>query len=319
MALHQAASQLEGLSTTPQLDAELLLCFVLEIERVGLVTDPDRVLENDESARYASCVARRATGEPVAYILGEHEFYGRSFVVSSSVLTPRPETEQIVDIVKEYVAARREESDGNAVGDRGDGVGIGGDGSNDTRRSDGVRILDIGTGSGCIAVTLAAEIPGSTVLATDVSLGALGVARENAERHGADVEFLAGSLFEPIIARNEVFDVIVSNPPYVDLSSVDMSAPESVSLAFEPQGALEPLTVDGGSTLTGPENAFSLVEQLLVDAVRFLAEQFLFVIEIGADQGALALERAQSAFPDALCEIVQDLSGRDRFIVVRSK
>lgn len=167
-------------------DAQFLLLHTLGLPRTALFTDPERVLSAAESGAYEAAIARRASGEPVQYITGQQEFYGLMLKVSPAVLIPRPETELLVEAVLARVL--KEES---------------------------VRILDVGTGSGAIAIALAHNLPMAQVTAVDLSDAALAMAKENASAHGVieRVRFLASDLLEAF--TDEVFDVVVSNPPYV--------------------------------------------------------------------------------------------------------
>ncbi len=167
----------------PRLTAEVLLAHALSCDRVRLYLDFDKPIGDAELARYRELVRHRAEGEPTAYLVGHREFYGRSFAVDARVLVPRPETELVVEAA---LAALPE----------------------------GGRALDLCTGSGIIAVSLALARPGATVVATDVSEDALAVARENAARLGARVEFATGDLWAAVHGDAR-FDVIASNPPYV--------------------------------------------------------------------------------------------------------
>lgn len=177
---------------SPRLEAELLLGHVLGIDRIRILLDRDRPLSADELARYKALIVRRRTHEPVAYLLGQREFYGRPFRVDKRVLIPRPDTETLVEIALERTRDR----------------------------SLYARVLDLCTGSGCVAISLAKERPTWRITATDISSGALTVARDNAHRLGAhgNAAFLEGDLFgalpkAPPAARR--FDLIVSNPPYI--------------------------------------------------------------------------------------------------------
>lgn len=192
-------------SKLPAAEARLLLGHVLDKPAVWLIAHDDEVLDEDALLRFASLVARRAGGEPAAYLLGRREFRGREFLVSPDVLIPRPETELLVDIA---LAA---------------GVGAG----------DTPRVLDLGTGSGCIAITLALELPRARVSALDASAGALAVARRNAERHGATLRLLQSDWFAAL--GDERFDLIVANPPYIAEADPHLRAGD---LRHEPSAAL---------------------------------------------------------------------------------
>ncbi len=182
--LHRAAGALEAAGVEgPRREAEALLARLLGRDRAWLYAHPEDELTAGDAARWREWIARRAAGEPPQYIAGAAEFCGREFRVTPAVLIPRPETELLVGAVLERVAAE-----------------------------DAARIVDVGTGSGCIAITLALERPRARVVGVDRSAAALEVARENARRLGARVEFVEGDLLGAVAGR---FDVIVSNPPYV--------------------------------------------------------------------------------------------------------
>jgi release factor glutamine methyltransferase len=192
-------------------DAVVIVSEVLGVNRAWIAANPMRILTETEDARIDMLAAQRALGRPVAYLLNRREFYGRDFALDSSVLIPRPETETLVECALARMAPR------------------------DT-------LLDLGTGSGAIAITIACQRPESRVVATDVSAAALAVARGNAERHHcADrVEFLEGKWYEPL--GNRTFDVVVSNPPYVAANDPHLGRGD---LRFEPREALTDASPDG--------------------------------------------------------------------------
>ena len=185
-------------------EARLLLGHVLDRPPAWLIAHDDEVLDEDALLGFASLAVRRAGGEPVAYLLGQREFFGREFDVSPAVLIPRPETELLVELA---VAK----------------VGAGGTAT----------ILDMGTGSGCIAVTLALEMLQAQITAVDSSEPALRVARDNAEKHGASLRLLQSDWFAAL--GGECFDLIVANPPYIAAGDPHLAAGD---LRHEPQGAL---------------------------------------------------------------------------------
>lgn len=193
----------------PASEARLLLGHVLDRPVAWLIAHDDEVLEEEALLRFASLVARRKGGEPVAYLVGYREFYGREFAVSPDVLIPRPETEMLIDLA----LARKVGAGGTAKG--------------------ATRILDLGAGSGCIAITLALEIPSAQVSAVDASDAALRVARKNAERLGASLHLLQGDWFDKL--AGERFDLIVANPPYVAAGDPHLA---SGDLRYEPGLAL---------------------------------------------------------------------------------
>jgi release factor glutamine methyltransferase len=207
MKLLQTSAQYlaEKGSPSSRLDAELLLGHTLNLPRIKLYTEFDKPVMDGERDAYRALIKRRAAGEPVAYILGEKEFYGRRFQVDKRVLVPRPETELIADFVRRRFAKDKP-----------------------------WRIADFGVGSGALAITLALEFPASTVAGIEVSPDALAVARENAAVLGAaNVELVEGSWVEPV--QGQTFDWVVSNPPYI--ADGDPEVEDAVQ-AFEPHGAL---------------------------------------------------------------------------------
>ncbi len=256
---------------TPRLDAELLLGRVLSVNRVGLIIQSERALEKEELAGYKALHQRRRAHEPVAYILGAREFYGRSFAVDKRVLVPRPDTETLVE-----VALRR--SPGATLS---------------------ARALDLCTGSGCVAVTLARERPTWEVLGTDLSEDALTVARENAVRlaAGPRVYFRKADLLDGI---DGTFDVITANPPYIRMDE-------------KPELAKTILDHEPHLALFGGADGLDLVRRIVDDAPRSLAERGLLAMEIGAGQAdataALLLERG---FTDV--EQTKDYGGIDRVV-----
>jgi release factor glutamine methyltransferase len=185
------------------LENRILLCHALGISRVGLITQSERELSADEAERLAALVQRRLDGEPIAYIVGQREFFGLPFQVGPAVLIPRPDTELIVELALERLAPR-------------------------------ARLLDMGTGSGAIAVAVAHTRPDAQVTALDVSADALAVARANADANGAKVRFLRSDWFAAL-GEEEVFDVVASNPPYIASGDEHLAQGD---LRFEPVDAL---------------------------------------------------------------------------------
>lgn len=184
------------------LEARILLAHGLQLSRVQLVTQSERLLTAEEAAHVAHLFARRLRGEPIAYILGEREFFGLVLHTSPEVLIPRPETELLVELALDRLTASS-------------------------------RVLDMGTGSGAIGIALAHSRPDARVTALDASEAALAVARRNAERHNAKVRFLFSDWYDGL--RNEQFDMIVSNPPYIVAGDPHLSEGD---LRFEPVDAL---------------------------------------------------------------------------------
>jgi release factor glutamine methyltransferase len=234
----------------PRLDAEVLLAFALAATRVQLIVDAQRPLMAEELARFRELVRRRRAREPVAYLLGEREFYGRTFRVDKRVLIPRPDTEVLVDVGLACSASR----------------------------SLSARVLDLCTGSGCVAISLARERPTSRVQATDLEGSALAAARDNALRLGAyNVSFSQGDLYDGLRPLWGRFDLIVSNPPYIASGELAALAPDIRS--FEPRRAL-----DGGP------DGLALLHRVVEGAPRYLALGGALAVEVGAGEAAAVEE-----------------------------
>ena len=223
-------------------DAKVLLAHSLGKQKTFLIAYPEFELTDEQQDRFSTVIARRAGREPLQHILGRQEFYGRDFRVSPDVLIPRPETEAIVELAVSFLADRPEP-----------------------------RFLDIGTGSGCIAVSVAAELPTARGLATDISPAALAVARENAETHGvADrITFTEADLFGP--AGDAEFDLIASNPPYIPLEEFRGLEPEVRE--FEPRSAL-----------TDEGDGLAMIREIVSRAPYHLKPGGKLLVEIGFGQ-----------------------------------
>jgi release factor glutamine methyltransferase len=264
-----------------RLDAEHLLAHVLNATRLELYLQHDRPLTPGELATYRPLLRRRAGREPLQYILGRTAFRELELVTDRRVLIPRPETEELVGLVLERTRA---------------GCGDGGGG--------GCSALDVGTGSGCIALSLLAEGDFARVVGTDVSAGALEVARLNAEASAAlgRLELRRGPLFEPV--RGERFDVVVSNPPYVDPADVPDLEPEVRD--FEPAAAL--VAADGG---------MAVLDALVAGAAEHLNAGGWLALEVGATQGEAVAGALRATGGYRSAEVLRDLAGRRRFVVAR--
>jgi release factor glutamine methyltransferase len=226
----------------PASEARLLLGHVTGRPPAWLIAHDDEELDEDTLLGFASLVARRAGGEPVAYLLGHREFFGRDFAVSPAVLIPRPETELLIELAL-------------ATGTNADVP---------------TRILDLGTGSGCIAVTLALELPLAQVSAVDRSAKALTVAQQNAQRHGARLRLLQSDWFAAL--AGERFDLIVANPPYV--------------AATDPHLADGDLRHEPPTALASGSDGLDAIRSIVADAPLFLAPGGRILLEHGHDQGA---------------------------------
>jgi release factor glutamine methyltransferase len=203
---------------SPRMNAELLLMFTLDCDRAYLYAHPERELTSDEQTRYDAALSERARGVPAQYITGHQEFWGMDLIVTPAVLIPRPETEHVIEIVLELAGVER-------AGGRGR-----------PPHTIPLRIADVGTGSGCIALALAKELPQAEIHATDISPAALEIARANAARHQLEsrIQFREADLLAGF--ENNSFDFIVSNPPYVGESEEDQVQLEVRK--FEPRSAV---------------------------------------------------------------------------------
>ena len=260
-----------------RLDAEVLLGQVLQRSRTWLYTWPEHIVDGGDAARFHALVERRRCHEPIAYLVGSKAFYDLELQVSAATLIPRPETELLVDAALTWLRAHPEA------------------GSRD------LRVLDLCTGSGAIATVLAHAHGPCTVVATDISADALDVARANAARHGVGgrIDWRQGDLWS-VVDPAERFDLIVSNPPYIDPSELSELEPEVRD--HEPHLAL--FAGDGG---------LALVSAIVERAWTLLSSPGALAIEIGASQGARALDR-MDRLPYHSVMVKQDASGRDRLL-----
>lgn len=272
-ALEWATGEL-GRAPGAAADARLLLQHVLRRPRSYLVAHGEAVLAPAARARFAALVARARQQEPIPYLVGSAPFYGRDFIVTPDVLIPRPETELLVEAALAWARPRPDAC-----------------------------VVDVGAGSGCIAVTLARHLPHATVIAVDVSPAALAVARRNAARWrvAGRIDFREGSLLDPVA---ESPDLIVSNLPYI-------GDEEWTELAggvkwYEPAVALR-----GGRT------GLELIERLLQQARLGLRRGGALFLEIGWRQGVAAQQLARNQFPQAHIELLKDYAGHDRIVVVK--
>jgi release factor glutamine methyltransferase len=287
-ALLQAGTQRlrEADSPSPRLDAELLLGYVLGIDRAGVLAHPNLELSPPQLDRYLEGVARRETGEPIAYIRGIKEFFGFVFVVDARALIPRPETELLVEIAlarlrEQLVAAPRPTG------------------------TPPLRVADVGTGSGAIAISLAVEsrrrgyAEHVRFVASEVAGEALGLARENGVGHGvADiVEFVEADLMP---AGKQEFDLILANLPYIPSSDVPLLP---VAASFEPRTAL-----DGGP------DGLAVIARLLDQLPARVAHGGRALIEIGSDQAERLRSLADAALPGWELAVHADLAGQPRVV-----
>jgi release factor glutamine methyltransferase len=257
---------------TPRLDAELLLATACRLDRAALYARSREPLSHERLATFRALLARRVRREPLQYLVGRQEFWSLDFVVTPHVLIPRPETELLVELALRLPLSPRFGKTRNggpavsaAVGEQRQYVSL-----QERPAQPALRLCDVGTGSGCIAVTLAHELPDAEVWALDVSTRALAVAELNAQRLGVArrVRFLRSDLFGSVANRR--FDLIVANPPYLTNDDLADLQPE---IAFEPRGAL-----DGGT------DGLDTVRRLLAAAPDHLIDGGWLLMEIGAGQ-----------------------------------
>lgn len=269
-----------------RLDAELLLSHVLGWSRERLWLDDKVPLEPTQRELFEQALRRRARMEPVAYITGVREFWSLDFLVTADVLVPRPETELLVEVALGLIEAESQ-------------MGL-------FQRTGKLQILDLGTGSGAIAVSLAKERRDVEIWATDLFPGALEVAQANAARHGANerTRFFQGDLFEPVKGWTDFFHMIVSNPPYICRGEIQDLPPEVRD--WEPKSAL-----DGGP------DGLDLLRRIIQDGHLYLREEGFMVLEIGADMGEKVCRLIESVGCYSEGSVYQDLAGRDRLVVTR--
>ena len=261
-------------------EALILLAHVLGVGRavfaVDVLAHPERALAPDRAAAFEALVTRRAAGEPLPYLTGTRAFYHHDFLVTPAVLIPRPETEHLVEAALDWSRQRAPEGRG-------------------------LTLVDVGTGSGAIALSLAAALPGATVHALDVSPAALDVARRNAARMGvANVIFGQGDLLAPLPPDVRP-DLVIANLPYIP----------AAELATLPVARHEPrLALDGGP------DGLDLIRRLAAQAADRLATPGCLLLEIGAGQGEAAAVLAAACFPAGRIDVINDYAGHDRVVRV---
>ncbi len=266
------AHRLKPHTESPRLDAQVLLGHILEKPRSWLLAHPEADITPQQKKALSRALSRLEAGVPLPYILGHWEFYGLDFNIDPTVLIPRPETELLIDQALAWLRAHP-----------------------DRRRA-----ADIGTGSGCIAVTLAKLIPDLHVTATDISPRALQIARSNAEKHHvAERISLLKSNILPTVKTNADFDLICANLPYI---------PTETLHTLKVYGREPTLALDGGP------DGLDLIQPLLRQAPRRLTRGGLLLIEIDSSHSDRAISLAREAFPNADVRLLPDLAGHDRLI-----
>lgn len=280
--LAEISRRFNGRSETPALDAQTLLVHVSGKSRAWVLAHPEVVLPSEVETAMTQALHRLEAGEPLPYIIGHWEFYGLDFLVTEAVLIPRPETELLVEQALAWLRAVRNQASAPIP----------------------FRAVDVGTGSGCIAIALARHAPGLPIVAIDLSMPALQVAQRNARRHDLlnRIAFVQGDLLSPLspsAGRQPGFNLICANLPYI------------------PEAELKFLTVANREphlALSGGGDGLVVIRRLLEMAPAYLAQKGLLLLEIEASSGPATLGLARQAFPDARIQLLNDLAGRHRFI-----
>jgi release factor glutamine methyltransferase len=265
---------------SPELEASWLLEHFASINYLEQLKSPDQPIDDPVMASVWSAAERRVTGEPLAYILGYKEFFSNRFAVTPDVLIPRPETEILVEWAINWLHDK-------------------------TTDREEVHVIDLGTGSGCIAVSIAKLISNAKVTAFDMSLDALTVAKQNAEINGVSkqIEFVHGDasrVFE--VMGDKKFDLVLANPPYIDINDRKIDAHVK---KYEPAIAL-----------FAADHGLAAIREWLGQATQILSERGAIAFEIGSDQGEATLKLARDLAGFSKHYILQDLSGHDRVLCV---
>lgn len=274
-ALNWASSFLKK-SNRDENAGELLLQHFMKMSRASFLANLREDLHPEILAEFQGAVQAHAAGQPVQYIIGSEEFYGRTFQVNEDVLIPRPETEELV-----YNALQKiNKLFGTATG---------------------LEMADIGTGSGAIAVTMKLEKPELTVTATDIYGPTLELAQKNAEQNGAEIEFFQGDLLQPLISKGKKFDIILSNPPYIPERDIEWMS--DVVTKHEPHRAL-----------FAGEEGLDLYQRFMAELPVVIKDRALIGFEVGAGQSAAVSALLQKTFPQANIETIYDINGKDRMV-----
>ena len=294
--LDQITEDLQNLSESPALDAQVLLAHITQKPRTWILAHPELSLSSTQTESLEVALNQLQKNSPLPYVIGHWEFFGLDFIISSDVLIPRPETEELIEHALKWLHDKKE-----------------------------MTVLDVGTGSGCIPISLAKHAPDLNLLGVDLSSSALDIARQNVEqyanRQGAEnakdtsssprrtwrigsskIRFIQSDLLANLPTR-QPFNLITANLPYIPteiLSHLDVYQREPT------------LALDGGT------DGLDLIHRLLEDAPRYIAPEGLILLEIDSSHGEAALELAKKFFPEAESNLIQDLSGRDRFISIQT-
>ena len=280
-ALQQALERLKERVSTPLLDSQVILCRVLNVDRLYLIINKDKILTKEETEEYNKLIEKRFEGLPVQYITGSQEFMGLMFHVEEGVLIPRPDTEILIEKVLDRIDVNNR-----------------------------YNIVDIGTGSGAISVSLAKLIEGAYIYSIDISRKAIDMGRKNAENNGvgSKISFLNGNLFEPLEKTDIIgkVDILVSNPPYIPTEDIENLQIE-VS-RYEPRIAL-----DGGV------NGLDFYRKIIDGAPKYLKEDGLIALEVGYNQSRKVIDIMVEKGKYVDIQITKDLAGIERVISGRIK
>jgi release factor glutamine methyltransferase len=270
--LIKSSQLLLNISETPQLDAHLIAAHVFQQSRTWVITHVEKQLSQDEILTLDGLLEKRLVNIPLPYILGQWEFFGMDFEVSPAVLIPRPETELLVEEAIEWL-----------------------------KRHPHMRnVADVGTGSGCIAISIACQIPNANITAIDISEETLQITSKNIERHARQkqIKLIQNNLLSNM---TDTYDLICSNPPYIPSATLDQLQVKK----HEPV-----LALDGG------QDGLKVIGPLLGQAKSLLSANGMILIEIEASIGLSALNIAHANFPQRNCEIIKDLAGHDRILKI---
>jgi release factor glutamine methyltransferase len=277
--IEKIAFRLKKISETPELDSQVLLARLLDQPRSWVLAHPESTMSKDQLVSLEKQIVRLEDKEPLPYVLGAWEFFGLEFDIDSDVLIPRPETEQLVERALEWLMRR------------------------DVRGRE-IKVLEVGTGSGCIAISLAKKFPELSIIATDLSSAALAVARINAEKFNVSnsIQFIEADLFsKPLIPYD--FLMILANLPYI---------PTKILHKTRVYGCEPSLALDGGA------DGLELIRPFIKEVPNWLVTGGLLLMEIEASEGAAVFSLASSAFPEARLYIYKDIAGHDRLLEVQA-
>ena len=274
--LAQAKATLQTAELEPVI-SEVLMQRQMGWTKTQMVLSRHELVPTTVLAMLDEQLSRALAGEPVQYITGEEVFYDRVFSVSEAVLIPRPETEELVEHVLSVLK----------------------------KFPDDARVVDVGTGSGAIAITLKKEQPTLRVFASDISVEALAVAEKNAQTLAAEITFVQGDLLQPLIDSGEKFDVVVSNPPYIAYSETDVM--DVSVIEYEPHLAL-----------FAENDGLALYQRLIQQLPSCLKKGGVAAFEIGYHQGEAIKSALTEAYPQAKIAVVKDLSGNDRVVLMET-